>query len=436
MALESPELSKSNGAGKKIRIHGRVVTESEIHEYILNLINNEKIGKINELSKKIGKGVKQTKRYLIQMQFLNLIELDPVTNRLIKSKIQENIEINERLFELDEFRKIPEITKFIEKSIKRGCKPKTILGYTSSLKIIFQMMKTHPSSALTSKSAYEEFFENYVIVAKERYTHLKDAPHNHRVAYRVFGDTVAGYSYGHGMAKGFGFGSHHASFQKYAGSHILLDVCQDLQKMMLADKEFLVYTWFSTGIMTGGRTSAVATMIWEKIIMDIENFSLDQFETKDDSAGHQHLGEFGEWKHKFPPKELYNILLKWRNENPKFSKFLWFEDSGNDKQNIRNSQRCREYVIPKLKEYLHRVEDRLDSLTKEYVFVAGESGHLNRHTFAQLLKNAGATDDQIAFQGGWKSKQTIGWYCSISQDEKQKSRKLIADVFSNGAIEN
>lgn len=429
LALVSEQTPKSNGAGRKTRLHGRVVTDKELHDYVLNLIKNENITGTKTLSQKIGKQPRQTKRILNQMAFLGLIKQDSNTGRLVKTEIQENVKFNEQLFE-DNFKKIPEIRKFIEKAQTRGVKTKTLYHYVSSLKIIFKTMKTNPASVLVSQRSAEEFFQNYIPVAKKLYPQFKDVPQAHRVSYRVFLASVGNISYGHGMAKGLGFGSHHASFQKYAGAHIPLDVCTDLQKMMLADNELFVYTWFSIGIMTGARTGGISSMIWDKINLFLDDFRLDQFETKDDSAGHLHLGEFGEWKHKFPPKELYQILLNWKNANPSFSKFLWFEDGDSDKANKQNSIKCRKHVIPKLKKYLHRVEDRLDTLTKEYVFEAGEAGHLNRHTFAQLMRNAGASKSEIAFAGGWKSEQTIDWYTSISEDEKSKSRKALAGIFS------
>ena len=427
MALESPQIQKSNGAGRKIRLHSSVVTQSEMHQYVLNLIKNDNITGTKAIGQRIGKKERQTKRILDQMAFSGLIEQDPNTGRLVKTQKQEKIEFDERLFD-DKFNTIPEIKKFIEKN--QRVKPKTLQGYLSALKQIFKNTKTNPASVLVSKTSSEEFFKNYEILCKTLYPKKQDAPQNQRVAYRQFIADVGGFVYPHGGAREYGFGSHHASFQKYAGCHIPLDVCNDLQEMMLEDKEFLVYTWFCTGIMTGARTGGMASMTWDKVNLFLEDFRLDQFETKDNRSGHLHLGQFGEWKHKFPPKELYHILLKWKNDNPQFSKFLWFEDGGSDKKNLIQVKKIAVYVIPKLKKYLHRVEDRLDTLTKEYCFEAGEAGHLNRHTFAQLMRNAGASKSEIAFAGGWKSEQTIDWYTSISEDEKSKSRKVLAEIFS------
>lgn len=432
MALVSEQTTKSN-AGRKIRLHGNPVTETELHQYVLNLIKNEGITGTKALSEKIGKKERQTKRIIDQMAFLGLVETDPNTGRLLKTVKQERAEFDQKLLESkDKFIKIPEIHKFIEKAIQRNVSKNTLQQYLSSLRTIFRVMKTNPASVIVSRHSAEEFFANYAVIARELYPQYKDAPQPHRTAYRIFLDSVANISYGHGMAKGVGFGSHHANFQKYAGVHIPLDVFADLQKMMLEDKEFQTYTWLTTGIMTAGRSSAIASMTWDKINLFLDDFRLDQFETKDNRAGHIHLSQFGEWKHKFPPTELYHVLLKWKNDNPKFSKFVWFEDGGNDKSNLSRAKKVRESVIPKLKQYLHKVEDRLDPLTKEYIFKAGKSGHVNRHTFAQLMKEKGATDEEIAFAGGWKSTQTIAWYSSISEADKIKSKNLVANIFSKG----
>lgn len=293
------EAQKSNGAGRKIRLHGRVVSEDELYKYVLNLIKNENVTGTKALSERIGKKERQTKRILDQMAFLKLIEQDPQTGRLVKTAKQEKVEFDARLFEKD-FNKIPEIKLFIEKN--QRIKPVTLGCYLSHLKKIFTTMKTNPASVLVSKNSAEEFFINYEQECRTLYPKKKDAPQGQRVAYRQFIADVGGFVYAHGGAKEFGFGSHHENFQKYAGCHIPLDVCADLQKMMLADKEFLIYTWFSVGIMTGARTGGIASMVWDKVNLFENDFRLDQFETKDNRAGHLHLGQFGEWKHKFNKK--------------------------------------------------------------------------------------------------------------------------------------
>ena len=153
---------------------------------------------------------------------------------------------------------------------------------------------------------------------------------------------------------------------------------------------------------------------------------LYQHETKDDDAGHMHLGLAGEWKKKTPPMELLNILKEWRDANPKKSKFLWIEDKGDDILNRKAITKFRNKVIPNLRKYLEQVRNDLDALTQEYVFVAGEVGHVNRHTFAQLLREKGQSSAQIAIAGGWKSAEIVDrWYTAISKKEREETRNVM-----------
>ena len=417
-----------NGAGRKMRLRGRPVTSEEMYDEIRKFID-EGITGTKALGDKIGKKESQTKRYLLDMGFRGLVDLDPITGRLIKTKKQQDQEFDARLLD-DKFTQIPSIKKFIYECRTKGNSKNTISSYISSLKKIFRKMKTNPDSVILSKESAQGFFKNYKAVWIEEHPNDKEPSQSHRTAYRIFLGNVGSLSYPHGGAKGFGFGSHHKNFQKYKEAHIPVDVFYDLSKMILEDKEYAVYTWLNTAVMTAGRSGAIASMTWDRINLFKEDFRIDQFETKDNSAGHEHLGELGEWKHKYPPVELYEILLDWKNNHaPKNSKFVWFEDKEKDVSNRRQCEVVRNEIIPKLKEYLEKVRDRLSPITQEYVFKAGRAGHLNRHTFAQLLRNKGLSNSEIAFAGGWKSAQTVDWYCGISEDEKVKARKAIADAF-------
>ena len=44
-----------------------------------------------------------------------------------------------------------------------------------------------------------------------------------------------------------------------------------------------------------------------------------------------------------------------------------------------------------------------------------------RHTFAQILKNNGCTDEEIAEGGGWRGTQTISWYSAMPESKKAEA---------------
>jgi len=427
--------SSDNNKGRKIRLFGRKISEDELHAYVKKLIDEKNITGTSAIAREIGKTPRHTKRILDQMAFLKIIEVDPITNRLIKT--QEQIDLSSYTsLKQKKFNEIREIQTFISEAKARGVKLNTLRGYCSTLRQIFNFMKTHPRVPIVSRNSAIEFGKNLKKAYVTENPQRKETPQHWRVTLRVYLDSVGGISFGHGMAKGHGFGSHHGKFGAYAGVHIPIPVCKKLQKLMLDAKDYEAHTFFSLGIFTGGRTGANSSMTWERVHLDESDFILYQHETKDDGAGHIHLGTAGEWKKKTPPMELLTILKDWRDRNPKKSRFLWFEDKGNDISNRKAISKFKHEIIPKLRKYLEQVRSDLDALTQEYIFVAGEVGHVNRHTFAQLLRERGLSSAQIANAGGWKSAEIVDkWYTSISKKETEETRIVLNSLMDENINE-
>lgn len=425
MALISEQIPKSNGAGRKIRSFGHVISDETRKQDILNAVkkcegkpSHAKIGKM------IGLGERQTGRWIDQLVLDGKLEKD-VTGRLLVTLQQEKAEFDLKLLD-DDFNSISEIAKFIElkkDEVSKG----TLSNYLVNLKKIFKLMKTHPRVPLSSYEASQEFFKNFRSEYLKIHPEKNMVSQGYRTAYRRFVDDVGHISYGHGSAKKYGFGSEHDSFKKYAGTIIPKDTCDKISKKMLEDKEFLLYYWFNTGIMTGPRSSGMETMTWERINLYQDSFRLEQHEPKVKKNNDIHLGVNGGWVEKYPPLKLLELLQEYKlNHAPKNSRFVWFADKGNDKDNRTEAKRIRTIVIPKLKIYISEFSDDLSPLTKE--FLQNHAGHLLRHTFAQTLKNAGLSDEKIAQMGGWDT-QTVSWYCSLPESEKQQGQNVLTGIW-------
>ncbi|MHB8547472.1 MAG: hypothetical protein ACYDAJ_11985 [Nitrosotalea sp.] len=65
---------------------------------------------------------------------------------------------------------------------------------------------------------------------------------------------------------------------------------------------------------------------------------------------------------------MKRLLLKWKEESGVLSRFLWFEDGFTDAQNKRNTARVQEEITRKLRKYFEKIADKVDPLTREYMF--------------------------------------------------------------------
>lgn len=424
--LDKLPINTSSNAGRPPRLFGERVPVKEVQRRILKAINEKNLFSAPKIGKEIGLGERQTRRYIDEMMDEGKLERG-ATGRIVKTVQQERADFDLKLLD-DDFNKIKCIAEFIK--TKQKVREHTLSGYLSALKQIFKTMKTNPATVLVSHEFAQQFFLNFETQYLKNNPTKTEVGQNLRVAYRRFLDDVGHLSYGHGTAKKYGFGSHHASFQKYKGVLIPKLSCDKISQMMLDDKEFLLYTWFNCGIMTGPRSSAMSTMIWERINLYQDRFILEQHETKDDSANDIHLGVSGEWKTKTPPQKLLKILLDYKeNYAPKNSRFIWFEDRGSDKGNRIQAEIIQGVVIPKIFSYIEKIKDDLTPRSWEYAQM--EAGHMLRHTCAQLLKNKGLSNEQIAKQIGWKSATTVEWYVDVPESEVEKSRVALNEIFED-----
>ncbi len=425
---------------RPLLLHGRESTEEEIFRYILDLIGSGITG-TTALSKEIGKDARTVRRYLVRMAKMGKIKLDPHSGRLEQTTTQsiaQPITDQYARLELGKFNQIPEISRWIRKCIARGVEPDGIMLMAGKVRNILDTLKTHPRSVCYSKKSALEFWENYRIEYRKATGRTK-VPQSHRTSFRNFLD-AHDISFGHGMAKGYGLGSEHDAYKKYAGAHFTPSTIEKLTQMMLENGDDETFLATRLGIRTGARAGALATMTWDRIYFDqrmsfknsehqtVEFFKLEVHETKD-KRGHMYLGKDGDWKKKFIPLEIYDILIQWKNKHPEFRKFVFFEDKGNDLLNRKKAYVVADRIARRLSNYYYpKIEDEVNPLTKEYMYK--KPIHMFRHTISQLLKNSGFTDEQISTITGHRSVDTVSWYCSISEEESRKiGQKVVSMIF-------
>ncbi|MGB9124920.1 MAG: hypothetical protein WCC55_05165 [Nitrosotalea sp.] len=288
---------------RPIMLHGRESTEEEIFRYILELIDNGITGTAT-LSKEIGKDKRTVRRYLVRMSEMGKITLDPHSGRL-EHTIVPPIEYQHIRLELAKFIQIPEISRWIKKCMVRGVEYDGIKQMAGKVRNIFDTMKTHPRSVCYSRKAALEFWENYSVEYKKATGRSKVAQ-SYRTSFRNFLD-AHDISFGHGMAKGYGLGSEHDAYKKYAGAYFKPATIEKLTKLMLENGDDEIFLATRLGVRTGARAGALVTMAWDRIYFDqrmsfentenktVEFFKLEVHETKD-KRGHMHLGKDGEWK--------------------------------------------------------------------------------------------------------------------------------------------
>jgi hypothetical protein len=408
---------------KPIRLHGKRVSESEFCDYILKLIEKG-VTSTTEIAKIIGKDYRTARRYLVKMGELKLIILDEDTGRLAKTVQQQSTEQYKKL-STDEFAKIPEVATWIKKCIARNVEPKVIRTMLGTNRNIFDLMKTHPKTILYSKKFALEFWENFSVEFK-KLTGKPKMSQMHRVHFKNLLD-AHDITFGHGMGKAYGLGSEHDSYKKYAGAVIPPDVIYELVGFMDADKNLRSKLWFRIGLRTAARAGALASMTWDRIYFDQQEefetatrkekfVKLEVHETKD-KRGDFHCGKNGEWKRKFVPCDVIELLKQWKALHPEFNKFIWFADTGSDVLNQKKIANVAALQGVKLAQYYKKILHKLSPKSREYI--VKRPSHIMRHTNAQLLKNAGFSDEQISVITGHRDKNTVSWYCEESE-EKQK----------------
>lgn len=403
---------KCHSSGRPIRLFGRRISKDELHNYIKKLIDNEEITQTCELSKRIGKQPRQIRRIMIEMESRGLIEFNQ-KGRLLKTIEKKNRDEYEFVSK-KEFVKKPEIQKWFNDCILRDVKISNIRNMINQVKDVCDTLKVTPAQMIISKRVAVEIWKNYMIHFK--LNHPNKTTGSRRVAMRNF---LASHDiiFAFGMGKQYGLGSEHDRYATHAGVCLDIDSITKMGSLMMHERDFESYVWFRIGLRTGARSSAISSMTWERINLDKDNFWLEQFEIKD-KRGQTHMTQKGEWKKKYPPEDLRQVLLFWRSITNN-SKFVWFEDQKTDAENLKELTRIRNRVIPKLKEHFLKIESKVDPNTREYA--KKRIGHLLRHTFAQLLKNSGVSSDKIAHAGGWKTTQIVDtWYTTISEEEQKK----------------
>lgn len=405
------------------KISRRQRREERLFLKLKNMIDHETTS-VTELSGRIGRSTRQTRRYIKKMASLGMVKLDPKTRMLVKIK-----EMNFDFISKSDFAKISEISKWIDDCIARDVSPYTISQYLNSVKSIFRLTKTIPKNVTKSKKDAIEVWVRFMVEFRKQ--NPTRGTHHYRVSFKNF---LASFdiTFAPQMGKIYGLSSSHDRYGAYAGVSLSQELTKSIGDMILANNDLKLYTWWRIGLRTGARSKAISTMVWERVYFDEKNedgsesFKLEQHETKD-ARLHFHLGQNGEWKTKYPPLDLKRLLFKWREESGISSRFLWFEDGFTDAQNKRNAARVKDEMTRKLRKYFEKIADKVDPLTREYMFK--KPGHLMRHTLAQQMKDGGMTNEEIADAFGWRTPAIVAtWYCKTSDKKKKELGMRCAKV--------
>lgn len=295
---------------RRIRIRGTRRKKERAYLEIKKLIDKGTTS-TSELASKLGTSTRQTRRHIKNMASLGLIKLDPQTGMLVKKR-----PTHAELLSRDRFTKIPEIEKWINDCIARDVQPSTISQYMHGLKSMLILTKTTPKDIIKSKKDALEIWAKFMVEFRKQ--NAKKGTQRYRVSFKNF---LASFeiTFAPRMGKMYGLSSAHDKHGGYAGVSLSQELTKKIGDMILADGDLQLYTWWRIGLRTGARTKAISTMVWERVYFDEKNedgsqsFKLEQHETKD-ARGHYHLGQSGEWKTKYPPLDLRELLLRWKKQ--------------------------------------------------------------------------------------------------------------------------
>ena len=368
-----------------------------------------------DISEKISRSERQTRRYLVQMSRQKIISLTD-SKRLVKSQDQIK-KYHYNTLSKDKFVQLPEIKQWIDGCLARGLKFKTISSYISYAKFIFNFMSESPQNVLSSKKDAIRFWIKFA--ADFRIYHPSKGTQSYRVTYK---NLLASHNifFANRMGKIYGLSSAHDRYAPYAGVHFTSDVIKKISDLILHDGNFALYVWWRVALRTGARSSAISTMTWDRVYLDSKPFNLEQHETKD-PRGHIHLGQDGEWKSKYSTDDLRKILLQWKTTSPD-SQFLWFADKNSDTSNQNEARKTRSLMSHNLRNYYSQISHLVSPQTREYMMKRPD--HMLRHTLVQQLKDSGFTNEEIADSFGWRSSDIVkNWYSKTSEKNLQDIAK-------------
>lgn len=376
---------------------------------------------VNDLAALTGRERRQVRRYLEAMAARGMIRLDKNTGRLVHKPTINKFVLRTR------FAQNPVIVKWVDDCIARQVKPSTIQRYVSSARYIFNLIETDPKDAVVSKNSAITLWTRFMVEYRKR--NPTKGTQGYRTSYR---NLLSSHEivFAPRMGKVYGLSSSHDGFGLHAGVHFSSDIISEIGKLMLDAGDFRTYVWWRLGLRTGARSKAISRMVWERIYLDdfdseTGSFRLEQHETKD-PRGSWFLGENGDWKVKYVPLEIRDLLLNWKSHEG-HSRFVWFEDGNSDEQNRKNAKRADALTKKKFKSYYEKILEKLDPRTRDYV--KKRPTHILRHTLAQHMKNAGLTDEEIAEMFGWRTPSIVGtWYTMIPEEKRKKIGKKCSDV--------
>lgn len=216
-----------------------------------------------DISEKINRSERQTRRYLVAMSKCKMISLTD-SKRLEKSPDQlKKYHIN--TITRNSFVQIPEIKQWIDGCLARGLKFKTISHYISFAKFIFNFMSENPSNVLVSKEMAIKFWISFA--ADFRRHRPSKGTQCYRVAYK---NLLASHNifFANNMGKIYGLSSAHDRYAPYAGVHFTSDITKKISDLILNDGNFALYVWWRIALRTGARSSAISTMTWDRIYLN------------------------------------------------------------------------------------------------------------------------------------------------------------------------
>ncbi len=175
--VESSESSINQDVFVK-KITRRQRREERLFLKLKNMIDHETTS-VTELSGKIGRSTRQTRRYIKKMASLGMVKLDPKTRMLVKTK-----EMNFDSISKSNFAKIPEISKWIRDCISRDVSPYTISHYLNSVKFILCLTKAIPKNVIKSKKDAIETWVRFMVEFRKQ--NPTRGTQHYRVSFKNF----------------------------------------------------------------------------------------------------------------------------------------------------------------------------------------------------------------------------------------------------------
>ncbi len=419
---DSTQKLDSKGIERKksrLRVKGiKVSDKDKIKEAIMISVQKGNYT-TREIGLDIGKDHTTVSRYLSEMEGDAKWGIKRDSNGSIVMSLQQQLAHEYAKLQNEKFSHLPSIQKWIT-YLKSAAIParriqymiNIIHGISDQLMVMPETLVSHgvPIDTAKRKEIAIEYWQNFLAWFNTAYPQMQKT--NTINAYRSF-LSAHSVNFAHGEGKRYGLSTTPERLGEYKEIMLTPEQIATINKRLENESDWESWSFMNTGLHTGARAFAMASMRWNRIVLS-PVFRVEQFEPKI-KKGAWYLTKEGKWWVKYPTEECRAIVETVGDRLRKERKYLFFEDARSDKANALQASYFMSRMAAKFKKMFAELDKTswLNEKTRIYalgdgLYFNGHPLHLFRHTMAQYY--LAATNWSLAYVaslGGWENTEVL-----------------------------